>query len=371
MFLPIGDEPNAPRTPVVTYALLGINIAVYLFITLPMGSDSAEYQRVAESWGYRAAAPSPLTLLSSMFLHADIWHLLGNMLYLWIYGDNVEHRLGPLGYIGVYLAGGAVATLSYAAFLSPALMELPLVGASGAISALLGFYFVWFPKNRVRVFILFRVWRIRAPIVLGIYVLWDNVLPLLITASSDGVAYGAHLGGFFGGVIGALLISFFGERKFQHGHLSEQAVNELREHPPQQLAADAAPATAKSVSALASSNPEAAMLLYETLSPSERQRVPAELLDDIADELASHGEHEAAQALYHRVAAQQPGSQAGVRAMLAIGHYFRDIGHPARAYQYYYAIAKHDPRSPLAEQARQAMLDLEHHHRRTNARRAP
>jgi membrane associated rhomboid family serine protease len=176
MFLPIGDQPNARGVPVVNYALIAANVAAFLFITLPLAHQQpdvldpavqellrqllrhgaeADLETLAAAarrisaydlflfrWGFRPADPSPLALLTSMFLHAGWLHLLGNVLYLWIYGDNVEHRLGPLRYLIAYLVTGALAALGYSALLPAGAGSIPMVGASGAISGVLGFYFV-------------------------------------------------------------------------------------------------------------------------------------------------------------------------------------------------------------------------------------
>jgi len=142
-----------------------------------------------------------------MFLHADFLHLLSNMLMLWIFGDNVEARLGRVGYLVAYLVTGVAATLSFAAAASKSMT--PLVGASGAISGVLGFYLIWFPRNQVRVAIFFFFYfffvHVRALWVLGIYLV-VNLLPFLRGgAAGGGIAYGAHLGGFFAGMAGAFL----------------------------------------------------------------------------------------------------------------------------------------------------------------------
>ncbi|MCG8456829.1 MAG: rhomboid family intramembrane serine protease, partial [Holophagales bacterium] len=142
------------------------------------------------------------TVFTSMFLHGGFAHLLGNMLFLWIFGDNVEHRLGRLMFALAYLGTG------FAAAMGDALLRwgsaVPSVGASGAISGLLGLYFVFFPHNRVRVFVFlfpffFDIVELPAKWVLGAYVLFANVLPLIFTAGAGGVSYGAHIGGFVAG----------------------------------------------------------------------------------------------------------------------------------------------------------------------------
>ena len=145
---------------------------------------------------------------SSMFIHADWKHLLGNLLILFIFGDNVEHRLGPRIYLLAYLGMGVCATLFFSAFSMGS--NIPLVGASGAISGVLGMYFLWFPLNRVKVFIWFfwfiQVHYLPARIVLGIYLFIDNVLPFLFGGRGGGVAHGAHIGGFVAGLLAAQAI---------------------------------------------------------------------------------------------------------------------------------------------------------------------
>ncbi|MFO1207152.1 MAG: rhomboid family intramembrane serine protease [Burkholderiales bacterium] len=236
--IPISDYPSPPGKPFVTIALIVVNVAVYLLVTLPLGTQPANHadpafqeylrlvmqsvprnvspQQVIDSisaydltvfkWGFRPADPSLATLVSSIFLHGGFMHLAGNMLYLWIYGDNVEHRLGPVAFLFWYLVTGMAATLFHALFNlgSP----IPLVGASGAISGVLGFYFLWFPHHSVRVFLfLFPIYvgtvMLNARFVLAIYLLWDNVLPFLIAPGGGGVAHGAHIGGFIAGLAAA------------------------------------------------------------------------------------------------------------------------------------------------------------------------
>jgi membrane associated rhomboid family serine protease len=241
MFLPISDAPNPKVKPVATWAIIAVNIAVYVVISLPLGVQPADtsdpafveyleflaefvgsteelsavagqvsaYDLFVFQHGYRPAAPSVFDLLFSLFLHGGLLHLAGNMLFLWIYGDNVEHRLGPLSFVLWYLITGVAATMFHAVFFLSS--DIPLVGASGAISGVLGFYFVWFPKNTVRVLfflppIFWHVFEIPARIVLGIYLVIDNVLPFLF-AGAGGVAHGAHIGGFLAGAGAAIVMA--------------------------------------------------------------------------------------------------------------------------------------------------------------------
>lgn len=243
MFLPIGDTPNPPRFRAwVTWLLIAANVAVFVLLTLPLSATGVDPSdpRLAEyvaaireelpsrvpieqvlarmsqwdlfvfEYGFRPGSPEPLDLFVSMFLHGGIAHLLGNMLFLWIYGDNVEHRVGRLGFLLLYVLTGIAATLGFSVLAGDT--ELPMVGASGAISGVLGLYFLMFPRNQVKVFVflfplLMNVWLIPARLVLGLYVLIDNLLPLIVGMQS-GVAHGAHLGGFFAG----LGVAVVGER---------------------------------------------------------------------------------------------------------------------------------------------------------------
>jgi membrane associated rhomboid family serine protease len=158
--------------------------------------------------GYRPSKPQLTDLFSAMFLHGGFMHLFGNMLFLWIYGDNVERRLGTFSFVFWYLLTGVAATLTHAIAFSDS--GVPLVGASGAISGVLGFYFVWFPRNTVRVLaflppFLMQVFEIPARFVLGVYLFLDNVVPFLF-AGGGGVAHGAHIGGFLAGTVAAWVI---------------------------------------------------------------------------------------------------------------------------------------------------------------------
>ena len=235
MILPIGDTPNPEHfTPWVTWGLIAINVLIYVLISLPLSQQGVDptdpmlreylqlypaalshellgslraYDLFIYAHGYKPAAPQLSDLLSAMFLHGGLLHLAGNMLFLWIYGDNVEHRAGRLSFAVLYVLCGAGSTLAFAALAGNSMT--PLVGASGAISGVLGMYFVLFPRNQIKLLIalfpfLMQVVLVPARVVLVMYVLLDNLLPLL-SGSASSVAYGAHLGGFFAGLVAAVI----------------------------------------------------------------------------------------------------------------------------------------------------------------------
>ena len=234
MFLPLSDTPNPPGRPYATWMLMGLNIGVYLFITLPALSGKVDlydpllhdylrtlglegqvtarevynnvstYDLLTYRFGFRPAQFSWLTLFTSLFLHGSLLHLAGNMLFLFIFGDNVEYRLGRIPYLLTYLGCGVAATLFFAAFAAGS--QIPLIGASGAIFGVLGCYFLWFPRNRVRCFLFLFPFimtsiYLSARLVLGFYLVIDNLLPFIFSGNAgSGIAHGAHIGGFLGGI---------------------------------------------------------------------------------------------------------------------------------------------------------------------------
>jgi membrane associated rhomboid family serine protease len=210
MFLPLGDEPN-PRhqRPWVNWGLIAANVAYFLFVRASAGGDDRWADAVRDQ-GLVPADPAWIDFFTSMFMHADWMHLLGNMLFLWIFGDNVEGRLGHLGYLFAYLACGLAAVLLFMALSAGS--ATPLVGASGAIFGVQGFYFVAFRGNRVKVLVWFlvlsMVW-IPARVMLGISFLTNLFLMLrpVGEAVGGGVAYAAHVGGALLGAAMALGIA--------------------------------------------------------------------------------------------------------------------------------------------------------------------
>jgi membrane associated rhomboid family serine protease len=211
--IPVRDEIPTRRVPVVNYALIALNILVFIAMWLAGSS--------AESWVYEFAmipanARDGVSLgdvadiFTSMFMHAGLAHLAGNMLYLWIFGDNVEDRLGPGAYLAFYLVGGVVASLTHV-LLNPA-SEIPTVGASGAIAAVLGAYLVLYPSSRVQTFVpigpvFMKLTVLPAAVVLGLWFLLQLFETVLALGGPDvsGVAFGAHVGGFVAGMIMAFV----------------------------------------------------------------------------------------------------------------------------------------------------------------------
>ena len=201
---PIRDHNPSGGTPFVTYALIAVNIAVFLAYWLTLQTED-QLNQFFYDWGLvpdrLLAGYSPATAITHMFLHGGWMHLAGNMLFLWIFGDNLEDELGHAGFALFYLASGfAAAGLQMAADVTS---RVPMIGASGAIAGVLGGYLILFPRARVDVLfifvIFFRIFAIPAWVVLGV---WFGIqLFNGVNASADGVAYLAHVGGFIGGAV--------------------------------------------------------------------------------------------------------------------------------------------------------------------------
>jgi membrane associated rhomboid family serine protease len=210
IILPIGDDQSCGRFPLVVASMVALNAAVFLYQLLVMGSPEAE-KTFYHSFGL---VPSEAlhslkggtSFLTSMFLHAGTLHLLGNMLFLMIFGDNVEDRLGRWKFLGLYLLSGIAAGLAHA-LVHPS-SNIPAVGASGAISGVMGAYFVLYPSAKIKTFVYNTIVDVPAFVYLGTWILlqagsaWlaeDNPL-------GGGVAWLAHIGGFAAGIAAGVLV---------------------------------------------------------------------------------------------------------------------------------------------------------------------
>ncbi|MDQ3651220.1 MAG: rhomboid family intramembrane serine protease [Acidobacteriota bacterium] len=236
---PIGDDNTGRRTtPVVTYLFIAINVLVFVFLQGLGSNDDFTYQFstvpqeivtgrdvvtpdraiVDPASGQRFSAPglqpTPvsvyLTLLTSMFMHGGLMHLFGNMLFLWIFGDNVEDDLGPGRYVVFYLLTGFIASMSHVLMnTSGANALVPSLGASGAISGVLGGYLVLHPHRRVRVIMLRVLTEVPGYVAVGLWFVFQLIsgIGLLGGGTQEGgVAYAAHIGGFIAGLV---LVKFF------------------------------------------------------------------------------------------------------------------------------------------------------------------
>lgn len=222
---PIGDD-NSDRTitPYVNYIFIGINILVFVFLQQIGSNDSFSYafslvpkeittgvditgvQTVRDALGnigqiqhYATPLPVYFNFLSSMFMHGSIMHIFGNMLFLWVFGDNLENLLGHIRYAAFYIVCGFAAALAQIALNTDSI--IPMLGASGAISGVLGGYLLLFPRRRVRALIFNFLTEVPAYIALGLWIVYQIVSGYLTPAGTGGVAYAAHIGGFIAGLV--------------------------------------------------------------------------------------------------------------------------------------------------------------------------
>jgi len=224
---PLWDEMPTRKIPIITISLIIINCLVYYYQIFVV-TDSMKFiysfglipYEVSQSIDIVPYGPSPihLTVGTSMFMHGSFVHLFGNMLYLWIFGNNIEDYLGRFGFIAFYLLSGFFAALTQI-LISP-YSKVPMIGASGAVAGVLGAYFILFPKSRIATLIFFgffiRLIKMPALFVLGLWIIFQlfyGLSNLSLQGANAGVAWFAHIGGFVGGII---LIKLFKPIKNYH-----------------------------------------------------------------------------------------------------------------------------------------------------------
>lgn len=221
---PVADDNSDRRiVPVVNYAIIGINILVFLLLQ-QLGSNEAftyafslvpreittgvdltgvqifrdQVGRAAEIHHYSTPLPVYFNFVSSMFMHGDIMHILGNMMFLWVFGDNIENRIGHIRYALFYLLCGFAAAAAQIVMDTGSI--IPMLGASGAISGVLGGYLLLFPRREVKAIIFNFLTTVPAYVALGLWILYQIVIGYLSPSGGGGVAYAAHIGGFFAGL---------------------------------------------------------------------------------------------------------------------------------------------------------------------------
>lgn len=223
MFIPIRDDAPTVRTPYVTIALMFINGLIFLYM---ISQGNAGFRYLTVQYGYipfelthsveltpQSPASVFLTMFTSMFMHGGLWHLLGNMLFLWIFGNNIEDYFGSVRFIIFYIVSGLAAIALYTIFTPD--NQIPLIGASGAIAGVMGAYMVLHARARITVLIFFFIItfvHLPAKMVLGIWFMIQLFMALVGSSSGGGVAWLAHVGGFgFGYLLLRLLVKWRGK----------------------------------------------------------------------------------------------------------------------------------------------------------------
>ena len=221
---PIGDD-NSDRTitPIVNYAFIGINVLVFVLLQHLGSNEAFDYafslvpreitngvdlagpqiiqvgSETARINHYSTPLPVYFNFLSSMFMHGSIMHILGNMMFLYVFGDNLENLLGHIRYAAFYIFCGFAAAVAQIAMGPDSI--IPMLGASGAISGVLGGYLLLFPQRRVRAIIFNFLTEVPAFVAVGLWIVYQVVLGYLTPAGTGGVAYAAHIGGFVAGLL--------------------------------------------------------------------------------------------------------------------------------------------------------------------------
>lgn len=238
MIIPIGDDNSGHRvTPWINYLFIALNLFVFIFLqqggqnlafTYAFGAVPAEIltgmdivtqnkeiidEYTGNSFFLYGLQPTPVpvyfTLVTCMFMHGGLGHLIGNLIYLWVFGDNLENRMGHAGYLWFYLLTGIIASLThvFSVFLQPGIELIPMIGASGAISAVIGGNILLLPHRKVTVLLFFWPLRVSAFFALGMWIVFQVIDGLgALGGTADRVAYSAHIGGF---IAGLALVKFF------------------------------------------------------------------------------------------------------------------------------------------------------------------
>ena len=204
LIIPIRTESNIRRTPLVNYVLIGANVFLFLIFNYGM-ADTAMTSFKEQYLYFHSAEPALYQFFTYQFLHADVWHLLGNLLFLWVFGNSVNAKMGNVPYLLFYLAGGVFAAWGYAVITA---RPFHLVGASGAVAAVTTAYLALFPRSRVTVlvwlFIFIHFFELPAMIIIGLKIIvWDNIIAPGL-GGQGAVAHGAHLAGYLFGFVSAL-----------------------------------------------------------------------------------------------------------------------------------------------------------------------
>jgi len=207
-FFPLSDTAPRKGFPILTIALIILNVVIFAW-------SLSDFDFVVENYGFIPATPSIITLFTSMFLHGGFDHIFGNMWYLWIFGDNVEGRFGKIKFLILYLLSGLAADFFH--YITNLTSNIPTIGASGAISGILGSYLLLFPKEKVLTRWGYTFMHIPAYVVIGFWFIIQFIFATvsLVGGVGSGIAFWAHIGGFVFGLIFTLLFRKRKKRKYR------------------------------------------------------------------------------------------------------------------------------------------------------------
>lgn len=367
---PIRDEFGIKNLPLINYTIIFVNVIIYLLLGF-----SSTYQEIVKSFGFIPDRFSWTTIFTSMFLHGSIMHLIGNMWYLYLMGDNLEDRWGHFQYLFFYLFSGVIAALFYGIFTYGEVREIPSIGASGAISGVLGAYAILFPKSRITlwyyIFAFFRIFSGTFDLFAFFWIfIWffQQIIGMMINMGStvsSGIAFGAHVGGFLAGMGIALLTKSFQRRRYISSVRSGRNVlydiagekvikmipfeNQVElfniENHIKQLIQD-------------KNEREAALLYGDALKKFGDVHIPKSLEYKFAELLKQQGLFDEATLAYRKFIRNNPFSNLADNALYNLGTLYLDKGEKEKAKNCFRQIAIFYPYSEINDASRYALSNI-------------
>lgn len=367
---PIRDEFGIKRFPLVNYLIIFINVIIYL----AFGFQSS-YQEIVNTFGFIPSRFSWHTIFTSMFLHGSLMHLIGNMWYLYIMGDNLEDRWGHLQYLVFYLLSGIIAALFYSAFTMGTARDIPSIGASGAISGVLGAYIILFPRSRITFwyyyFLFFRIYSGTFELFAWFWIsLWFiqqifGMLTNMHSTATAGVAFGAHVGGFLAGLCIAFLTRGFQKARYirnvcaGRNALSMIAGEKIPKIIPFEQQVELYN-TEKEIQRLIDQKDEreAAILYGKTLEKFSDVSIPSSYEYRFAEILQNTGLLDDAIRAYQRFVRDYPFSNLADNALFNLGKIYLEKGEKDKAKECFRQIVLFYPYSELYEPAKYSLENI-------------
>ena len=367
---PIRDEFGIKRIPFVNYTIIVVNVLIFFLFGF-----RESYQYIVNEYGFIPARFSWLSVFTSMFLHGGLMHLIGNMWYLYLMGDNLEDRWGHLQYLIFYLFSGIIAALFYGAFTYGDAREIPSIGASGAISGILGAYVVLFPKSRITFwyyfFVFFRIYSGTFDIFAWFWIsFWfvqqfAGMLTGINSGATAGIAFGAHVGGFLAGLAIAFMTKSYQKMRYikniSAGCTALSAISgelPLRIIPfDEQIKVYN---TEKEIARLIENNDEreAAILYGEALRKYVDISIPLSYEYKFAEILQNLKLNEEAICAYKRFIRKNPFSALADNALYNLGKIYLEKGEKEKAKECFRQIVLFYPYSEIYDAARYALENI-------------
>ncbi|MGC9066281.1 MAG: rhomboid family intramembrane serine protease [Candidatus Ratteibacteria bacterium] len=367
---PVRDEFGVKKLPIVNYTIIFINVCVFFLYGL-----SSSYQEIVNRFGFIPDRFSWLTIFTSMFLHGGIMHLIGNMWYLYLMGDNIEDRWGHFPYLLFYLFSGVIAAVFYGTFTYGQARSVPSIGASGAISGVLGAYLVLFPRSNITfwysIFAFYRVYSGTFDIFAWFWIsIWfvQQLVGMLVNTNVtavSGVAFGAHVGGFLAGIAIGLLTKIFQQAMYIRNVASgKNALSRIvGEIPMKMIPFDDQVELFKKEKEIGQliqnkDEREAAILFGECIRKYPDVSIPPFYDYKFAEILSQHGLIDEAIIAYKRFIRKNPFSKLADNALYNLGKIYLERGEIRKAKECFLQIVLFYPYSELIDAARYALKNI-------------